>query len=113
MLVVFAWPILHDFFSYAIGICPELAAGDAEAASASGIAHEYLQEEARRNVDNIYADLRISYMVDCAVINDSEPVDDGNRHRKLNYAHIPTENYDSFTLEENTVHDNACVSKTF
>ena len=105
-------------FSYAIGVRPELAADDAEAAS--GTAHEYLQEEAVANVDNVYGDLRISQMVDSAAINttaDSEPVDDGNRHRKLNYAHIPEENYDLFTLEavseENTMHDYACVPKNF
>ena len=68
------------------------------------------------NVDNVYADLRISKMVDSAVINatgDFEPVDDGNRHRKLNYNHVPEENYDLFTIDENTMHDYACVPKNF
>ena len=112
---------LTDFirvFSNAIGVRLELAADDAEAAS--GTAHEYLQEEAVGNVDNVYADLRTSTMVDSAAINatgEFEPVDDGNRHRKLNYAHIPEENYDSCTLEavsdENTLHDYACIPKNF
>ena len=112
---------LTDFiwgFSYAIGVHPELAADDAEAAS--GSAHAYLQDETLGNVENVYADLRTSKMVDSAVINamvDSEPVDDGNRHRKLNYNHVPEENYDLCTLEavsdENTMHDYACVPKTF
>ena len=112
---------LTDFiwgFSYAIGVRPELAADDAEAAS--GSAHAYLQDETLGNVENVYADLRTSKMVDSAVINamgDSEPVDDGNRHRKLNYAHIPEGNYDLCTPEavsaENTMHDYACVPKTF
>ena len=100
------------------GVRPELAADDAEAAS--GTAHEYLQEEAVGNVDNVYADLRTSTMVDSAAINatgDCEPVNDGNRNRKLNYAHIPEENYDLCTpeavSEENTMHDYACVPKTF
>ena len=72
------------------------------------------------NVDNVYADLRASKMVDIAVINATgnfEPVDDGYRHRKLNYAHTPEENYDSCTLEavseENAIHDYACVPKNF
>ena len=114
LLVVFAWPI----FSHAIGVLPELAADDAEAAS--GTAHEYLQEEDVGNVDNVYADLRTSKMVDSAAINatvDFEPVDDGNRHRKLNYNHVPEENYDFCTLEavsdENTLHEYACVPKNF
>ena len=65
---------------------------------------------------NVYADLRISKMVDSAVINatgDSEPLDDGNRHRKSNYTPTPEENYDLCTLEENTMHDYACVPKNF
>ena len=118
MLVVFAWPILYEFFSYAVGVRPELAACDAEAAS--GTAHEYLQEETVGNVDNVYADLRISKMVDSVVINatvDSEPVDDGNHHCKLNYNHTPEENYDLCTLEavsdEKTMHDYASVHKNF
>ena len=105
-------------FSYEIGIRPELAADDAEAVS--GTSHAYLQEEAVGKVDNVYADLRTSKMVDSTLINatgDSEPVDDGNRHRKLNYAHIPEENYDLCTpeavSEENTMHDYARVPKTF
>ena len=57
LLLVFAWPILYDFFSNVIGVRPELAADDAEAAS--GTAHEYLQDEAAGNVDNVYADLII------------------------------------------------------
>ena len=105
----------YMFFPYSIGVRPELAGDDAEAAS--GNAHEYLQEEAVGNVDNVYADLRTSKMVDCAYINDSEPVDDGNRHRKLNYTHTPEENYDLCTLDaisdENTMHDYACVPKNF
>nr|XP_022336900.1 uncharacterized protein LOC111133096 [Crassostrea virginica] len=115
-------PRLKDLFRIPVedterssGVRPELADDDAEAAS--GNAHEYLQEEAIGNVDNVYADLRTSKMVDCAVINDSEPVDDGNRHRKLNYAHTREENYDLCTLEavsdENTMHDYACVPKNF
>ena len=115
MLDVFAWPTLYEFFLYSKGVRPELAADDAEAAS--GTAHAYLQEEAVGNADNFYADLRTSKMVDCAVIIDSEPVDDSNRRRKLNYAHIPEENYDLCTLEavseENTMHDYACVPKNF
>ena len=105
-------------FSYEIGIRPELAADDAEAVS--GTSHAYLQEEAVGKVDNVYADLRTSKMVDSTLINatgDSEPVDDGIRHRKLNYAHIPEENYDLCTpeavSEENTMHDYARVPKTF
>ena len=69
---------------------------------------------------NVYADLRISKMVDSAVINatvDSEPLDDGNRHRKSNYTPTPEENYDLCTLEavsdEKTMHDYACVHKNF
>ncbi|XP_078337929.1 uncharacterized protein LOC144617663 [Crassostrea virginica] len=100
------------------GVIPELAADDAEAAS--GTAHEYLQEEDVENVDNVYADLRTSKMVDSAVINatgDFEPLDDGNRHRKLNYNHTPEENYDLCTLkavsDENTLHEYACVPKNF
>ena len=72
------------------------------------------------NVDNVYADLRTSKMVDSAVINatgDFEPVDDGNRHRKLNYNHVLEENYDLCTLkavsDENTLHEYACVPKNF
>ena len=102
-------------FSHSIGVRPELDADDAEAAS--GIAHENPQEEA---VANVYADLRISKMVDSAVINatgDFEPVDDGNRHRKLNYNHVLEENYDLCTLkavsDENTLHEYACVPKNF
>ena len=113
-LLVFALPI----FSHAIGVLPELAADDAEAAS--GTAHEYLQDEAAGNVDNVYADLRTSKMVDSAAINatgEFEPVDDGNRHRKLNYNHVPEENYDLCTLkavsDENTLHEYACVPKNF
>ena len=110
MLDVFAWPILYVFF-YSIVVRPELADDYEEAAS--GTAHEYLQEEAVGNVDNVYADLRTSKMVDCAYINDCEPVDDGNRHRKLNYAHTQEENYDLCTSDENTMHDYACVPKNF
>ena len=69
---------------------------------------------------NVYAELRISKMVDSAVINatgNSEPLDDGNRHRKLNYTHTPEKNYDLCTLEavsdKKTMHDYACVHKNF
>ena len=98
-------------------IRPELAAGDAEAASGSAL--EYLQEEA---VGNVYADLRTSKMVDSADINTtgkSEHVhlENGNRHSKLNYAHTPEENYDLCTFEvvyeEKTMHEYACVPKNF
>ena len=105
-------------FSYEIGIRPELAADDAEAAS--GSAHAYLQDETLGNVENVYADLRTSKMVDSAVINatgDFETVDDGNSHRKLNYNHVLEENYDLCTLkavsDENTLHEYACVPKNF
>ena len=50
-------------------------------------------------------------------MGNSEPVDDGNRHRKLNYNHVLEENYDLCTLkavsDENTMHDYACVPKNF
>ena len=69
--------------------------------------HEFHENWATTNSN----DSTVSKMVDSAIINatgDSEPVDDGNRHHKLNNTHISEENYDLCTLEAVSEENIAC-----